>query len=408
MGAIPQSEIALAHGLTETAPGRLAIRGPMTSDPDFPGDAAYSEIRAWVEAQKPDAPLVFDFDSVGGDVAGVEALAKAIAEHPGRTTALVTGTAASAAYWLASSCDRVVAWPSATIGSIGAMVTISADDDVGTDIVAKLTPRKNAVDDSQWQSIIDASAERFLRHVATRRGWPDEDLKSVAIKSGEGKLMTAAEAKTRGLIDQLVEEGSMDPDKMPEVVPAENEKSIDEIVVELREAVADHDRRIAELEAIVENLRREKDDEEADLAEETAEGEDLSDEEKKKEEEMQAKCDRPRAASRQLAAMQRQLATMQRTQRDEVIARLRAEGRISATEIEIARNTYDTNRKLFDRVYGKPAAMSTPVTRISSAESEGLTGQPSDPAKAAWAIVAKSGGKISYRDAFVRATGGQR
>lgn len=199
----------------------------------------------------------------------------------------------------------------------------------------------------------------------------------------------------------------MDPDKMPEVQPAEDEKSIDEVVVELREAVADHDRRIAELEAIVENLRREKDDEEADLAEETAEGEDLTEEEKKKEE-MQAKCDRPRAASRQLAAMQRQLATMQRTQRDEVIARLRAEGRISATEIDIARNTYDTNRKLFDRVYGKPAAMSTPVTRISSAESEGLTGQSSDPAKAAWAIVAKSGGKISYRDAFVRATGGQR
>lgn len=407
MGGIPQNEIALAHGLTETAPGRLAIRGPMSSDPDFPGDAAYSEIRAWVEDQKPDAPLIFDFDSPGGDVYGVEALAKTIAEHPGPTTALVTGTAASAAYWLASSCDRVVAWPSATIGSIGAMLTIAADDDAIVDIVAKLTPRKNADKDDQWQSLIDASAERFLRHVASRRGWPDEDLKTVAIKSGEGKLMTAAEAKTRGLIDQVVEEGSMDPDKMPEVQPAEDEKSIDEIVVELREAVADHDRRIAELEAIVENLRREKDDEEADLAEETAEGEELD--EKKKEEEMQAKCDRPRAASRQLAAMQRQLATMQRTQRDEVIARLRAEGRISATEIDIARNTYDTNRKLFDRVYGKPAAMSTPVTRISSAESEGLTaGQPSDPAKAAWAIVAKSGGKISYRDAFVRATGGAR
>lgn len=404
MGGIPQNEIALAHGLTETAPGRLAIRGPMSSDPDFPGDAAYSEIRAWVDNQDPDASLVFDFDSVGGDIAGVEALAKTIAEHPGPTTALVTGTAASAAYWLASSCDRVVAWPSATIGSIGAKVTIAGDDGAGTDIVAKLTPRKNAVDDSQWQSIIDASAERFLRHVASRRGWPDEDLKSVAIKSGEGKLMTAAEAKTRGLIDQLVEEGSMDPDKMPDVVPAEDEKSIDEVVVELREAVADHDRRIAELEAIIANLRREKDDEEADLAEESAEGEKLDEE--KKEEELQSKC-KP-VATIQLAAMQKKLQTIERTQRDEVIARLRAEGRISATEIDIARNTYDTNRKLFDRVYGKPAAMAAPVTRISSAESEGLTGQSSDPAKAAWAIVAKSGGKISYRDAFIRATGGQR
>lgn len=405
MGAIPQNEIALANGLTETAPGRLAIRGAMSSDPDFPGDAAYSEIRAWVDDQEPDAPLVFDFDSVGGDVAGVEALAKTIAEHPGPTTALVTGTAASAAYWLASSCDRVVAWPSATIGSIGAMVTIAGDDGAGTDIVAKLTPRKNAVDDSQWQSIIDASAERFLRHVASRRGWPDEDLHAVAIKSGEGKLMTAAEAKTRGLVDQLVEEGSMDPDKMPEVQPAEDEKSIDEVVVELREAVADHDRRIAELEAIIENLRREKADEEADLAEESAEGEDLTDDEKKKEEEPQAKCDRPRAASRQLAAMQRQIASMQKTQRDEVIARLRAEGRIAASEVELARNTYDTNRKLFDRVYGKPAAMLVPVTRISSAESAQLKAKPSNPTEAAWAEVAASGGKISFVEAYRKAGG---
>lgn len=404
MGAIPQNEIALAHGLTETAPGRLAIRGALSSDPEFPGDAAYSEIRAWVDDQQPDAPLIFDFDSVGGDVAGVEALAKTIAEHPGPTTAIVTGTAASAAYWLASSCDRVVAWPSATIGSIGAMVTISGDDGAGTDIVAKLTPRKNAADDSQWQSIIDASAERFLRHVASRRGWPDEDLHAVAVRSGEGKLMTAAEAKTRGLVDQVVEEGSMALDEMPEVKPAEEEKSIDEVVVELREAVADHDRRIAELEAIIENLRREKDDEEADLAEESAEGEDLT-EEKKKEEEPQAKCDRPRAASRQLAAMQRQIASMQKTQRDEVIARLRAEGRISATEIDIARNTYDTNRKLFDRVYGKPAAMAAPVTRLSSGEAATLKAKPSNPTEAAWAEVAASGGKMSFVEAYRKAGG---
>lgn len=403
MGAIPQNEIALAHGLTETAPGRLAIRGALSSDPDFPGDAAYSEIRAWVEAQEPDAELIFDFDSPGGDVYGVEALAKTIAEHPGPTTALVTGTAASAAYWLASSCDRIVAWPSATIGSIGAMLTIAADDGAVVDIVAKLTPRKNADKDNQWQSLIDASAERFLRHVASRRGWPDEDLHAVAVRSGEGKLMTAAEAKTRGLVDQVVEEGSMDPDKMPDVVPAEDEKSIDEVVVELREAVADHDRRIAELEAIIENLRREKDDEEADLAEESAEGEDLTEEEKK--EEPQAKCDRPRAASRQLAAMQRQLASMQKTQRDEVIARLRAEGRISASEIEVARNTYDTNRKLFDRVYGKPAAMSAPVTRISSGEAATLKAKPSNPTEAAWAEVAASGGKISFVEAYRKAGG---
>ena len=215
--------------------------------------------------------------------------------------------------------------------------------------------------------------------------------------------MTAAEAKTRGLVDQVVEEGSMDPDKMPDVVPAEDEKSIDEVVVELREAVADHDRRIAELEAIIENLRREKDDEEADLAEESAEGEDLTEEEKK--EEPQAKCDRPRAASRQLAAMQRQIASMQKTQRDEVIARLRAEGRIAASEVDLARNTYDTNRKLFDRVYGKPAAMAAPVTRLSSAEPAQVKPKPSNPTEAAWAAVAASGGKMSFVEAFKKAGG---
>ena len=394
---IASNDVPYALAATETAPGRLAIRGALRTDPvDDLDSAAYSVIRDWVADQDPDAELVFDIDSPGGDVAGLEALTRAITEHPGKTTALVSGCAGSAAYWLASSCDEVVAWPSSTIGSIGSMITIRGDRGEDRDVVAELSPRKNAVDDPQWQEMIDATAERFLRHVATRRGWDEKDLKAVAARCGDGKLMTSAEALSRGLIDRVVEEGSMDEELMPQVEPAEGEeKSIDEVVRELMAARDDHERRIAELEAIIANQKREAADDTADLEEERRD-------EEVEEERPVAKCDKPRAESRQIAALARQVREVGRRQRDDTIARLSAEGRISAADLETARFLYDNNKPLFDRRFGRPAAMST-VSRISSPEAAPRT-RYSDPAAVALAAV-KAGAELSFTELYKKAGG---
>lgn len=378
---IKQHSIPLAESATETAPGRLALRGFLSTDPTEGVDgAAYSAIAEWIRAQNPESELTFDFDSGGGDINGVEALCDAIASHPGPTRAIITGTCGSAAYWLASSCDRIEAAPSALIGSIGAMIPNALKPMSDADVVAHLSPRKNAPDE-QWQNLIDASCDRFLRHVASHRGFSETDLVAIAKRVGEGKLMTADEALKRGLIDEITKGGSMDPEQMPDVVTDE-EKSVEETIRDLRMVIDDHERRIAECEAKLADLKRESDDAEIVDAEDRAEDEaDRADE--------QAKCQRATYSSRALASIEKQLQALYKTQREDIILRLLAEGKIkSPSDAEIARNTYDTNRTLFDRVYGRPSAMAS-VQRISSGEAakQRPKKQENTPEAKAWAAL---------------------
>ena len=65
--------------------------------------------------------VLLDVDSPGGGVYGTDEVAEQIAELDAQkpVVAFVSGLAASAAYWLASSASRIVASPSADLGSIG-------------------------------------------------------------------------------------------------------------------------------------------------------------------------------------------------------------------------------------------------------------------------------------------------
>lgn len=65
--------------------------------------------------------IVLDVDSPGGQVGGIEELAREIFEARGTKpiTAVANHTAASAAYWVASAADELVVSPSSEVGSIG-------------------------------------------------------------------------------------------------------------------------------------------------------------------------------------------------------------------------------------------------------------------------------------------------
>ena len=65
--------------------------------------------------------IVYDIDSPGGTVPGVQELASQMFALRGtkKQIAEVNSLAASAAYWLASQADEIVSLPSGMIGSIG-------------------------------------------------------------------------------------------------------------------------------------------------------------------------------------------------------------------------------------------------------------------------------------------------
>lgn len=384
---IIESDVPMANSATQLAPNVLAIRGYISTDPSVDeSGAAYSEIAKWVAAHDPAEPLTFDIDSPGGDVTGVEALARLIAARPGHTIARVTGMAASAAYWLACGCDEIVADPSASIGSVGTTIVGGAVDVTDGDLIAKLSPRKNAVD-GQMQTLVDAGCERFLSFVAERRHLVGKNLKAIAKLVGEGALMTADEALNRGMIDQIMQGVAMDPEQMP-TVETEGERSAEDRLAELEARHADLERRVAEVEAIVENLRREEDDTVAD-------------------EQEVAPAEGATETAPTLAAINRTLKSLRRIQRDQEIAALVACGAIRQADVDVARLAYDADPALFRRRYGRPAAMAAPV-RVSDGQRARATNAPAkteSASAAAWRDIA-DGKYATYRAAY-KAHGGR-
>ena len=69
--------------------------------------------------------IAFQVSSPGGTVTGVEELANKVRNIAKPTMAYTDSEMASAAYWIASAADKVVASPSSTVGSIGVYMTIA-------------------------------------------------------------------------------------------------------------------------------------------------------------------------------------------------------------------------------------------------------------------------------------------
>ena len=76
-------------------------------------------------AGSPDVEAIaFHVSSPGGTVTGVEELANKIAALDKPTMAYTDSEMCSAAYWLGSQADSVVAAPSSTVGSVGVYMAI--------------------------------------------------------------------------------------------------------------------------------------------------------------------------------------------------------------------------------------------------------------------------------------------
>ncbi len=208
-------------------PGSTAIIplvGPLTRRPSFWSDlfGGTSMVRAGAalaEAldDKTVERIILLVDSPGGTVSGTPELAAAIRKARARkpVTAVVEGMAASAAYYLASQANAIIAAPSAEVGSIGVysmhLSMAGALDKAGlvaTYISApgpekvELSPFLKLSDDARRheQAQIDRLYFDFVDAVATGRRIPR---RTVREKFGGGRTMYASEALAVGMIDGL-------------------------------------------------------------------------------------------------------------------------------------------------------------------------------------------------------------
>jgi ClpP class serine protease len=152
--------------------------------------------------------IILDIDSPGGEANGCSELADHIFEARGQKpiAAYIGGTGASAAYWIASACDRVFASDSAIIGSIGVQSALRSEKNEGEiRFVSSQSPNKNrdpATEEGarEVQAVIDGLAEVFILKVARNRGVGRE---TVLEEFGQGSVFVGAEAQKRGLIDEI-------------------------------------------------------------------------------------------------------------------------------------------------------------------------------------------------------------
>jgi ClpP class serine protease len=152
--------------------------------------------------------IVLDIDSPGGEAGGCSELADAIYSARGQKpiVAYISDYGASAAYWIASACDRVYASDSAIVGSIGTqIVAFSGEMEGEIRIVASQSPNKNLDPGTMegaeaLQERANALAGIFISKVARNRGIsPDKVMQNY----GQGAVFVGEKAKKQGLVDGI-------------------------------------------------------------------------------------------------------------------------------------------------------------------------------------------------------------
>lgn len=159
--------------------------------------------------------IVFDVDSPGGEVEGIQELADEIfaARRQKKTIAVANCLAASAAYWLASSASELVASPSAQIGSIG-VVSVHQNisgaleqEGVKVSLISagrfktEGNPLEPLSDEARAyaQQKLNTFYEKFVGSVARGR---HADVSTVRGGFGQGRTVLASQAMATGMVDR--------------------------------------------------------------------------------------------------------------------------------------------------------------------------------------------------------------
>lgn len=177
--------------------------------------ALAADLRA--AADDPDVTeIVIDVDSPGGTVHGTreayEAMLYARERKP--VTAVASGNMCSAALWIASGATRIVATPTAHIGSVGVIVSWRDSSAAAASAGLQYHYYRSAPDkapggdgeahnkqiDAAARGLVDRTFQVFLDDLAAARGVTPDDARD---RWGSGQVWVGADAVAVGLADSL-------------------------------------------------------------------------------------------------------------------------------------------------------------------------------------------------------------
>lgn len=158
--------------------------------------------------------IVLNIDSPGGAVTGVNELANTIkslqAIKP--INAYVYGMCASAAFWIASSANKIYASETSEIGSVGVVCAYKDQSEKDTrdgvktiEIVSSVSPYKRVSPSTpegkeKVQRMVDSIASVFVQSLSANRGM---DEKVILADYGKGETYLSVKAYANGMIDGI-------------------------------------------------------------------------------------------------------------------------------------------------------------------------------------------------------------
>lgn len=193
----------------------IPVEGPMFRHANlltrFSGATTYGDLAQDFETAKQDPSIkaiLLCIDSPGGEVNGCNELSNMVYDARGvkPIVAYAAHHCCSAAMWLASSCDEVVADATAVLGSIGVVAAIRNErDPKRIEMTNSKSPNKRLdIESKEGRAALlaelDATAEVFIQTMARNRG---VSVETVETKFGQGGVLVGQQAVDAGLADRL-------------------------------------------------------------------------------------------------------------------------------------------------------------------------------------------------------------
>jgi len=204
--------------------GMVNISGVITSqtgmgfDPNFTNAEQFIALLvSAVEDEKTDAVLI-RIDSPGGEVLATEQITTVIdilrEKSDKKIYILLEGMAASGGYYVATSGEKIYAYPETLLGNIGVRIDLPNVEALLGKIGVKMntissgemktigSPFREMSEEEQkiFQDLVDESYAKFVSRVANGRNLSSEEAKILA----DGRIYSGTQGQENGLVDTLI------------------------------------------------------------------------------------------------------------------------------------------------------------------------------------------------------------
>lgn len=186
----------------------IAIDGSLDKD-DY--DCVRAELYEYKAEGK---PVCFVFDSCGGSTVGLLSLANQIKDYPYPTLAYVDGSCCSAAYMLASACDKIIATKDSELGSIGVLAVLAditeMDKQMGVEFTVLRSRDAKALynpHEKVNKDVVESVMAKLMAFDAIFYDFVETNrpVNMDAITGLAGGTVLANEAKSLGLCDDIID-----------------------------------------------------------------------------------------------------------------------------------------------------------------------------------------------------------